>query len=50
MIFRLRIGVEWAEQQHFNFLLKAIAATAEKDDDQKPRKLTGAELLSVMVD
>ena len=48
-IFILNIDVEWAEQQHFNYLINVIEETAKEDnEDNKERKLSNADLLSVM--
>ena len=49
-MFRSGVDVAWAEQQHLNYLAGVLSAVNDDGEADKPRKLTGAELMAVMVD
>lgn len=46
----LQIDVAWAEQQDLNYLLEVMNEINRDEEDNKPRRLTNSELMSVMVE
>jgi len=43
------MSLEWAEQQHFNYVMSILGEINRDEEDSKPRQLSNSEIYNNMI-